>query len=60
MEKVTRRIEAIVMQAVLTTYNDKGEPINEEQSQPIKVFRAAHMDIWAHLDDLLAATPSGV
>ncbi len=51
-----KKVEAIVFKAIIVTYNDNGEPINDEASQEMKIFRAAHTDIWAWLDSILDKT----
>lgn len=44
------RIMSAIIQYVLTTSNEHGEPIDEAISQPIRVFRVVHPDVWAHGD----------
>lgn len=56
MKKGTQHIDSLIVQAVITTYNDQGEPVKEDLSQTIKLFRAGQPDVWAHLDGLLAET----
>lgn len=46
----TTKIATAIVQYVLTTRDDTGEPIDEAISQPIRVFRVVHPDIWAHGD----------
>ena len=40
------RIMSATVQYVLTEFNERQEPINEFVSQPIRVFRVVHPDIW--------------
>ena len=44
------RIMSATVQYVLTESNEQGEPIREFISQPVRVFRAVHGDIWLHGD----------
>ena len=44
------RIMSATVQYVLTEFNDTGDPINEFISQPVRVFRVVHPDIWTHGD----------
>lgn len=44
------RIVSATVQYVLSETNDQGELIAEYLSQPLRVFRAVHSDIWAHGD----------
>ncbi len=46
----TTRIATAIVQYVITTRDDQGEPIDESVSQPIRLFRVVHPDIWAHGD----------
>ena len=46
----TQKIATAIVQYVITTRDDQGEPINEQVSQPIRLFRVVHPDIWAHGD----------
>ena len=58
---MVKRIDSIVLQAVVTSYDENGHPIHEDLSQQLKLFRAKTTDIWTHLDELLAQTkePNG-
>lgn len=44
------RIASAIVEYLLTEYNDTGDPIAEFKSQPVRVFRVVHPDIWAHGD----------
>ena len=44
------RIASAIVEYLLTEYNETGEPIAEYKSQPVRVFRVVHPDIWAHGD----------
>ena len=44
------RIVSAVVEYLLTEYNETGDPIAEFKSQPVRVFRVVHPDIWAHGD----------
>jgi hypothetical protein len=55
-----QRIDAVIVQAVIVTYNDQGEPVKEDTSQVLKLFRASTPAIWEHFDELLAGTAKNV
>ena len=44
------RIASAIVEYLLTEYNETGEPIAEYKSQPVRVFRVVHPDIWTHGD----------
>lgn len=44
------RIVSAEIKYILTEYNEKHDPIAEFISQPVRVFRAIHPDIWTHGD----------
>lgn len=50
MEVITRRCDAIVVQLVVTEYDEQNRPVGELTMQPIKVFRATAVDFWATVD----------
>jgi hypothetical protein len=45
-----RSVEKLVVVAILTTRNEKGELLKEEPSQPTTIFRGAQPDVWAWVD----------
>lgn len=49
---MTRRIDAVVLQAVVIEYDDQGRPVGEALTQPIKVYRARLVDLEAELAKL--------
>jgi len=55
-----QRIDAVLVQAVIVTYNEQGEPVQEQTSQVLKLFKAGNPDVWKHLDELLAETAKTV
>ncbi len=48
------RVDRILVQVVVTAYNEAGQPLAEQVAQPICLFRAATPDVWAHIDQLIA------
>lgn len=58
---MAKRIRVAIVQYIIADFDDAGEPIGEELSQPVRVFRVVHPDVWAHGDRLAfppAAPPS--
>lgn len=55
MVKDTKRCDVVVVQLVVTTYDEHGRPVHEEVSQPVKVFRARARDFWAEVDKAVKA-----
>jgi hypothetical protein len=49
------RCDAIVLQVIVTAYDESGRPVSERVSQPVKVFRAMTEDVWAEVDRRVAA-----
>lgn len=47
-----RRIEAVVVQAVVVEYDDAGRPVAEAVTQPMKVYRVRLADLEAMLAKL--------
>lgn len=45
-----KRCDSIVLQIVVTEYDEQGRPVGEQTSQPVKVFRANAADFWAEVD----------
>ena len=50
------RIDTILVQPIVTTYDTDGKPLHEANGQPLKLFRASQPDVWALLDAMLAET----
>lgn len=50
---MTRRVERIVVTVVVSDYDDAGHLVNEQQSDPISLFRGSSPDVWAALDSKL-------
>ena len=55
---MTKRCEEVVITMIVRTYNDDGEPINEQATQQMKVFRANAKDFWAEVDKIVASATS--
>lgn len=53
------RCDAIVIQLIVTIYDEQGRPVSEQTSTPTKVFRAACPDVWAEADKAVAASLQG-
>ena len=53
--KTTTRCDAIVLQLIVTEYDEHGRPIGEATSSPTKVFRATVPDVWAEVDKAVVA-----
>lgn len=53
---VSRRIDRVLVQAIVTTYDHNGKPTSEQVTQPVSLFRASTPDVWRELDTRLAAT----
>lgn len=51
-----KRIDEIVVTVLVREYGEDGLPIGEQQSQPLKLFRAVTPNVWARLDAELALT----
>lgn len=50
------RCEEVIVQLVVRTYDDTGRPLQEQVSQPVKVFRNAQtQDFWAEVDKAVKA-----
>lgn len=45
-----QRIDSLLVQGIVTTFDDDGKPLHEDALPVMKVFRAAHPDIWASLE----------
>lgn len=57
-----RRIDAVIVQAVVVDYDDAGVPVAEALTQPFKVFRGRLAQLEAELaklDAQLQQTPKG-
>lgn len=52
--KTTHRCDAIVVQLIVTQYDEHGRPVGEQSSSPTKVFRATVRDVWAEVDKAVA------
>lgn len=48
------RCDEVVIQLIVRTYDDVGRPVREQQSQPVKVFRANARDFWGEVDKQVA------
>ncbi len=46
-----KKISKIVVQVVVSEYDDKGDLVDEQVSQPTPIYRAKTQDVWAYLDD---------
>ncbi len=54
----TSRCEEVFVQVVVRTYNDAGQPVREQTSPAVKVFRNAEtQDFWSQVDKFVAALP---
>lgn len=49
---MTRRIDAVILQAIVIEYDDTGRPVGEALTQPIKVYRAKLADLDVELQKL--------
>lgn len=49
------RCDAIMVELIVTEYDDHGCPIREMVSAPKKIFRAAAADVWAEVDKAVTA-----
>jgi predicted HAD superfamily phosphohydrolase YqeG len=47
------RIDTIIVQPIITTYDDAGKPIHERAGQAMKLFKASQPDVWVLCDKLL-------
>lgn len=47
-----RRIDAVVLQAVVVEYDDAGRPVAEALTTPLKIYRARLVDLEAELAKL--------
>lgn len=50
MKKLTR----IIVQIIVSEYNDTGDLIDEQVSPQMMIYRAKTPDVWAHLEQLRA------
>lgn len=50
-----RRCEAILIQLIVTTYDDHGRPVDEMVTKQGKVFRATALDFWGEADKAVKA-----
>ena len=51
-----KRCDALVLQLIVTEYDEHGRPVNElTSSPPAKIFRASVPDVWAEVDKAVAA-----
>lgn len=46
---VENRVDSAIVTVIVTTYRD-GRPVSERTMKPVKVFRAAHPDLWTAID----------
>jgi hypothetical protein len=53
--KTTKRCDALVLQLIVTEYDEHGRPVGEFTSSPMKVFRATVRDVWAEADKAVTA-----
>jgi hypothetical protein len=53
--KTMKRCDAIVLQLIVTEYDEHGRPVGEMTSAPVKVFRGVVHDVWAEADKAAAA-----
>jgi len=49
---MNRRIDAVILQAVVIEYDDEGRPVAEALTQPIKIYRTRLADLGAELEKL--------
>lgn len=47
---MSQRIDSVILQGIVTTFDDEGKPIHEDALPAMKIFRASHPDIWASLE----------
>ena len=53
--KTTKRCDTLVLQLIVTEYDEHGRPVSEQQSSPTKIFRASVPDVWREVDKAVAA-----
>jgi hypothetical protein len=53
--KTRIRCDAVVVQLLMTEYDEHDRPIREQIAQPVKVFRAGAADFWAEADKAITA-----
>lgn len=41
-----QKIQKVLVQIVVSTYDDVGELVNEQPTPPLVVYRAAEPDVW--------------
>ncbi len=51
------RCDEVIVQLIVREYDAAGQPIGEQTSQPVKVFRATTPDFWAGIDSTVKANP---
>jgi hypothetical protein len=49
-----QRCDELIVQLVIRTYNEDGQPVREVLSRPAKVFRATAPDLWRDIDATVA------
>lgn len=47
--------DAVLVQILVTEYDEHGHRIDEQLAQPQRIFRATAPDIWAEVDKAVAA-----
>lgn len=52
----TLRCDAVVVQIVMTRFDEHGRPVGEIVTQPVKVFRARALHFWDDVDKAVADT----
>lgn len=48
------RVQMILVQPVLQVLDEDGDVVNEQQPQPIPLYRKSTPDVWKKIDELVA------
>jgi hypothetical protein len=53
---MTKRIEKLVVQIVVSEYDEKNNLLNEQTSQQVVMYRKRQPNVWVEADKMLANT----
>jgi hypothetical protein len=57
--KLTHKIEKVTVQVTVHSYDEQGQMVNEQTSQPMTCWRATVPDFWKFIDGELAKLTPG-